>query len=86
MVQAHGTSCVGDGLAYKYIDLSGGKRPWLLTSVKNGLGKTTEIEYTTSTTEMLAAEAAGAGWTKKTLERAAYRQAHHGARWPWSGG
>ena len=47
----------GDAGRYKYIDLQGGTRPWLLTEVANGLGKTTEIEYSTSTAEMLAAEA-----------------------------
>jgi hypothetical protein len=33
-----------------------GTRPALLVSVANGLGKTTEIEYGTSTSEMLQAE------------------------------
>ena len=28
----------GDGLKYKYIDLAGGKRPWVLTHIANGLG------------------------------------------------
>jgi RHS repeat-associated protein len=55
----------GDGLAYKYIDLQGGTRPWLLNRVENGLGKTTEVEYTTSVEHMLAAEKAGNGWDKK---------------------
>ena len=48
----------GNGLGYKYIDLSGGKRPWLLNRVESELGKTTEIAYTTSTAAMLAAEKA----------------------------
>ncbi|MBI2389823.1 MAG: hypothetical protein HYV09_09545 [Deltaproteobacteria bacterium] len=55
----------GDGLNYRYIDLLGGKRPWVLTKVENGLGKTTELEYATSTQLMLAAEAAGSAWKKK---------------------
>jgi len=55
----------GDGLAYKYIDLQGGTRPWLLNRVENGLGKTTEVAYTTSVEHMLAAEKAGNGWDKK---------------------
>ncbi len=46
----------GDAAGYKYIDLLGGKRPWVLTKVSNGLGKTSEIEYSTSTALMLAAE------------------------------
>jgi len=52
----------GDGLAYKYIDLSGGIRPWLLNRVENGLGKTTEVAYTTSTAQMLAAAKANNDW------------------------
>ena len=57
----------GDGLRYKYIDLAGGSRPGVLTKVSNGLGKTTEIEYSTSTALMLAAEHAGGepAWTSK---------------------
>ena len=35
----------GDAGKYRYIDLAGGTRPWLLTTVKNGLGKTTTLEY-----------------------------------------
>ena len=45
---------------YKYIDLTGGKRPHLLVGVSNGLGKRTSLEYSTSAAEMLAAEAKGA--------------------------
>ncbi|MBI5531670.1 MAG: hypothetical protein HY898_03070 [Deltaproteobacteria bacterium] len=55
----------GDGYDYKYIDLSGGKRPWLLTEIANGLGKTTQVDYTTSTAQMLAAEKSGSTWTRK---------------------
>ncbi|MBI5535278.1 MAG: VCBS repeat-containing protein [Deltaproteobacteria bacterium] len=55
----------GDGFDYKYIDLAGGKRPWLLTGVANGLGKTTEIAFTTSTEQMLAAEKTTNKWTHK---------------------
>jgi|GEM_PF-816301 len=50
----------GDSKDYKYIDLQGGKKPYLLTGVENGLGKSTELEYSTSTEEMLAAAATGA--------------------------
>ncbi|MCA9598569.1 MAG: DUF2380 domain-containing protein [Myxococcales bacterium] len=53
----------GDGYEYKYIDLQGGTRPWLLTGVKNGLGKQTTIAYSTSTAEMIAAEKTGAAWS-----------------------
>ncbi|MCU0690046.1 MAG: FG-GAP-like repeat-containing protein, partial [Polyangiaceae bacterium] len=52
-------------ITYRYMDLLGGKRPGLLTVIRNGLGKSTEIEYTTSPAEMLAAERQGAPWTKK---------------------
>lgn len=44
---------------FRYVDLQGGERPWLLKGVANGLGKTTAIEYTTSTAEMLEAERGG---------------------------
>jgi hypothetical protein len=52
----------GDGNSYKYIDLQGGARPWVLTHMANGLGKTTDITYSTSTAMMLAAQAAGQPW------------------------
>jgi RHS repeat-associated protein len=55
----------GDGLNYRYIDLAGGARPWVLTRVENGLGKSTDLEYSTSTALMLAAEKAGQPWTSK---------------------
>lgn len=55
----------GHGGNYRYIDLLGGKRPWVLTSIANGLGKTTEIEYRSSTELMLEDEAAGRPWTSK---------------------
>src|SRR5260370_20978057 len=43
----------GEANNYRYMDLSGGNRPWLLTHVANGLGKTTDIEYDSSTNRML---------------------------------
>ena len=55
----------GNGSKYQYIDLAGGERPWILTRVDNGLGKTTSLEYSTSTAEMLAAEKAGNAWTSR---------------------
>jgi RHS repeat-associated protein len=55
----------GEGGSYRYVDLSGGQRPWVLTHIDNGLGKTTDIAYTTSVAQMLAAEAAGQAWTSK---------------------
>jgi RHS repeat-associated protein len=56
----------GVGLDYRYIDLSAGKRPWLLSRVDNGLGKTTEVAYATSTQQMLEAERAGQPWQSTT--------------------
>jgi hypothetical protein len=44
-----------NGNRYQYLDLLGGARPFLLNHVANGLGKTTDLEYGTSTGEMLAA-------------------------------
>src|SRR6185503_12869886 len=57
-INGSGTRDILQGIAnnYRYIDLQGGTRPWLLTRVENGLGKTTDVEYTTSTAEMLDAE------------------------------
>lgn len=49
----------GNGDKYQFIDLDGGERPGVLTRVENGLGKSTDIEYGTSTAEMLAAERTG---------------------------
>lgn len=46
----------GTGKKYQYIDLEGGQKSFLLTRVENGLGKNTDIEYTTSTAEMIAAD------------------------------
>lgn len=48
-----------NGSRYQYMDLLGGSRPFLLNRVANGLGKTTDLEYGTSTGEMLAAACGG---------------------------
>lgn len=60
-----------DARGYQYIDLQGGERSGLLTHVSNGLGKTTDIEYSTSTAEMLAADRAqGSGtWSSPWSSR-----------------
>jgi RHS repeat-associated protein len=55
----------GDANDYKYIDLLGGKQPWVLTHIANGLGKTTDLQYRTSTELMLADELAGDPWQSK---------------------
>jgi RHS repeat-associated protein len=49
----------GNGKKYQFIDLAGGERPGLLVGVKNGLGKSTAVEYVSSSEEMLAAERTG---------------------------
>lgn len=49
----------GNGASYQYVDLTGGIRPGLLVGIDNGLGKTTSLEYSTSTAEMLSAEQTG---------------------------
>ncbi len=54
----------GNGYNYQYIDVAGSNRPWVLTHVENGLGKTTDINYSTSTSQMLAAEAGGNAWSR----------------------
>lgn len=51
---------------YKYMDFTGGVRPYLLASIDDGTGLTTEIEYKPSTEHALAAEAEGKPW-KSTL-------------------
>jgi RHS repeat-associated protein len=57
-VNGSGTSDIlwGNAGSYRYIDLQGGVQPWLLTSIENGFGKSTTLEYSTSVAEMLAAE------------------------------
>jgi RHS repeat-associated protein len=54
----------GNSGRYKYVDITGGIQPHLLVKVENGLGKTTELEYVSSASEMLAAAAAGNAWSK----------------------
>jgi len=56
----------GDAGAYRFMDLSGGARPWLLTHVANGLGKTTDLAYASSTSLMVAAAAGGSPWSSVT--------------------
>lgn len=52
----------GQGHDYGYIDLTGGVRPYLLTRVDNGLGRTTELGYRSSTELMVEAAEAGEPW------------------------
>lgn len=51
------------GHEYRYIDLTGGVRPYLLTKIHNGLGKTTELEYRSSADLMVEAEEQGQPWS-----------------------
>jgi RHS repeat-associated protein len=53
----------GTGHDYRFIDLAGGVRPYLLTSIDNGLGKLSELSYETSAQAMAAAAARGEPWT-----------------------
>lgn len=72
LVDANGTGTRdvlwGDAGGYKFIDLQGGVRPWTLVHVQNGLGKTTDLQYASSSQLMLAAAAAGSTWTSLTPE------------------
>jgi RHS repeat-associated protein len=55
----------GDAAHYSYLDFLGGQRPWLLTGIESGFGKTTSVEYTTTTAEETRAAAAGTPWSMK---------------------
>jgi RHS repeat-associated protein len=46
----------GDASLYRYIDLTGGIQPRLLTTIENGLGKVTTIEWQSSTGMAAAVE------------------------------
>jgi RHS repeat-associated protein len=48
---------------YKYLDLCGGEKPYLLTVVNNGLGRRTEITYSTSSRAAAADRAVGRTWS-----------------------
>jgi len=52
----------GDGERYKYMDLTGAIRPRLLTSVDNGLGKSTTLDYEADTVQQSRAADAGEPW------------------------
>ena len=56
----------GDAGAYKFMDLSGGARPWMLTHVDNGLGLSTDLAFASSVSLMLGAERANAPWASVT--------------------
>jgi RHS repeat-associated protein len=52
----------GHAYEYRYLDLTGGVRPYLLTRVENGLGRVTELEYESSSKLMLSARKSGKPW------------------------
>ncbi|AUX35897.1 MULTISPECIES: SpvB/TcaC N-terminal domain-containing protein [Sorangium] len=67
-----GTGCLvwasslpGARPAVRYIDLLGSKKPHLLTSVANNLGRTTTVTYAPSTKFYLADRAAGRPWVTR---------------------
>lgn len=49
----------------KYIDLMGGKKPYIMTSYKNNLGKEVSFEYTPSTKFYIQDKLAGKPWVTK---------------------
>lgn len=68
LVDVNGSGTVdllwGEAYKYRYIDLHAGQELLRLTEIRNGLGKSTELEYSTSAREMLAAAHAGEPWAK----------------------
>ena len=68
-----GTACLlwssplpGDAIRpLRYLDLMGGVKPHLLTTVRNNLGAETRIEYASSTKFYLADKAAGTPWVTR---------------------
>jgi RHS repeat-associated protein len=67
LVDMNGSTTVdvlwGQAREYRYVDLTGGIRPHLIKRTRNGLGKTTEYEYSTSARLMLEAARAGTAWS-----------------------
>jgi RHS repeat-associated protein len=53
------------GRQLRYIDLIGGQKPHLLTSIKNNLGAETRMQYAASTKFYLEDQAAGTQWITK---------------------
>ena len=52
----------GRGSSYKFLDLTGGTKPYLLTQIDNHAGAATTITYATSTAYAIADRAAGHPW------------------------
>lgn len=53
----------GEAYNYRFIDLTGGVTPYVLSAVHNGLGRTTELKYASSTELRLADEHVGNSWS-----------------------
>ena len=53
----------GHSASYFYLDFTGGTKPYLLTGIRNGVGLTTTIQYTTSAIQAAAAANAGRPWS-----------------------
>lgn len=72
-ILGHGTSCLvwssplpgNMGTQVRYIDLLGGKKPYLLSSYANNLGMKTVLHYSSSTQFYLQDAAAGTPWITK---------------------
>ncbi len=69
----NGTGCIAwssplpsnKEMPMRYIDLMGGKKPYILCNYKNGMGKITSVEYTSSTQYYLEDKASGNPWITK---------------------
>jgi RHS repeat-associated protein len=69
----NGTACLvwstslpgAERTSMKYVDLMSGQKPYLLRTVRNNRGATTEIEYTPSTKFYLEDERAGVPWATR---------------------
>jgi RHS repeat-associated protein len=57
------TDFAGRASKYFYLDFSAGAKPYLLNSIDNGIGLTTEINYTTSSQASAEDARAGLKWT-----------------------
>ncbi len=53
----------GMGSDYFYLDFNGAAKPYLLTTIDNGLGLTTRVDYTTSSREAARARREGRPWS-----------------------
>ncbi|MDQ3702429.1 MAG: toxin, partial [Chloroflexota bacterium] len=69
----NGTACVvwsnrlpsGAGRHIRYLPLAGGRKPYLLTAVGNGLGRETQVHYVPSTAFQLRDRMAGKPWATR---------------------